>query len=504
MISLASSQVLRWIDELNGCTDADEKAKCVKSEIDQIKCQPFSKENRSRIRKLYAELDNIQFKPDYMCLIIDRKSDYYRACSGFTINGIKYVRLLGTVGGIKMSTVVFVSERLAPEIRRRIDNGRDPDKKFTPAKLDAYKALACSASIPVSMPHGIAVINDFDSEFEDTVIDLSSDCDGEPIMSEPTKRMMKICANDGCGMMSPELAERWSAELGLDYVAGGMNTRMSFEKGMVFTFPFKEFADKVSHRYICKDAWGNDFDIRDVELILTTSMVKLWDSYKDLNDYLTNSLENKYTFCVTKVSPKELESERTSNYQFIQSFDLDDDDISELVKPTIDEIKDVLGFDWRKTILFLKGSGLNENNVVNQSDDIAKAIIADNRMVNDPYVRSSVYHLIHSRIDEAKIGVLKLHANYSIAGADLYALCQSMFGMKTDGLLAAGEIYNNYWNGVGSNKLVCFRAPMSCHENIRAVRVNKSDEAAYWFRYIKSCTIMNVHDSTPCAENGMD
>lgn len=97
--------------------------------------------------------------------------------------------------------------------------------------------------------------------------------------------------------------------------------------------------------------------MRNVELILTTSMVKLWDSYKSCEDYVQNSLRNGYTFGIAKTCPKALENERSLNYQFIQSYDLDDDDIEELIAPTMDEIRDVLGGDWRKTILFLRGMG---------------------------------------------------------------------------------------------------------------------------------------------------
>ena len=79
--------------------------------------------------------------------------------------------------------------------------------------------------------------------------------------------------------MLPSLASRWSEELGLDYTMSGGNTRISWEKGMVFTFDFLEFADRVAGTRIIKDAWGNEVDLSDVELILTTSMLKLWDSY---------------------------------------------------------------------------------------------------------------------------------------------------------------------------------------------------------------------------------
>ena len=101
VISLADSQVLRWIDEMNGITDADDKAKEIKVQIRKIKKEPNNIQNKRKIKKLYSELDALQYKPDYMCLIIDKEKDYYRACRGFSINGINYKRLLGTNGGIK-------------------------------------------------------------------------------------------------------------------------------------------------------------------------------------------------------------------------------------------------------------------------------------------------------------------------------------------------------------------------------------------------------------------
>ena len=288
-----------------------------------------------------------------MCLIIDRDKDYYRACRGFSINGIKYKRLLGTNGGIKNSTIVFVSERLSNELLRRVENNRDPQKELVTAKLEAYKALTCSASNPVSLPNGILVVDDAETTFVSDVVYLTDEGDGEPVMTLKKDFPITLDASDGYGLMLPSLAQRWSDELGLDYMVSGVNTRFSFEKGMVFTFDFVEFAEEVAHTYMVKDAWGNEVDIRNVELVLTTSMVKLWDSYKSCDDYVTTSVSNGYTFGIAKTCPKELENERRLNYQFIQSYDLNDEQIDELIAPTMTEIKDVLTGDWRKTVLFL-------------------------------------------------------------------------------------------------------------------------------------------------------
>ena len=502
---MADSQMLRWIDDLNGVFDADERAKELRREIRRIRGEPNNVQNRHEMRRLYAELDALQFKPDYMCLIIDKEKDYHRACRGFSINGVEYARLLGTNGGIKNETIVFVSKRLVDELRRRIDNGRNLEQELVPAKLEAYKALTCSASIPVSTPKGILVVPDCETKFLDDVVYLDDERDGEPVMEYRPNTEICLDATDGCGMMLPSLAQRWSEELGLDYMISGCNTRMSWEKGMVFTFDFIDFAERVAKRYIVKDAWGHERDIRNVELVLTTSMLKLWDSYPSLESYLENSERNGYTFGVTKTCPKELESERTLNYQFIQSYELTDEDIDELIRPTMDEIREILDGDPIKAALYLKGVGMNEKNVASMENDWVKAFLIEPKsLINDPYIRSRIYYMIRNRINRAKIGVLKVHGNYSIVSGDLYALCQSMFGMNVTGLLKAGEIYNRYWSDAGSAELVCFRAPMTCANNIRKVRVCQSDTAAYWFRYIRTATILNAWDTITMALNGMD
>lgn len=504
VISLADSQMLRWIDELNGITDADAKAHEIKTQIRRLRKEKNSPQNKRAIRQLYKDLDMLQFKPDYLCLIIDKEKDYYRACRGFSINGVRYKRLLGTNGGIKNSTIVFVSERLADELRRRVENGRNPNKELVTAKLEAYKALTCSASTPVSLPHGILVVDDAETEFDSDILYLTDEGDGEPLMEERKGEHIKVDASDGFGIMLPSLAARWSEELGLDYVVSGVNTRFSFEKGMIFTFDFVDFAEKIAHSYVVKDAWGNDVDVRDVELILTTSMVKLWDSYESCRDYVDTSISNGYTFGIAKTCPKALESERALNYQFIQSYDLSDDDIDELIAPTMDEIRDVLGGDWRKTVLFLKGSGINEDNISRLDNDFIKAVMIDRRMLDDAFVQNSIYQLIRNRINEAKVGVLKVHGNYSIVSGDPYLLCQNMFGLEKTGLLKAGEIYNKYWADCGAEKLACFRAPMTCHNNIRLVHPVNTDTARYWYRYMTTATVFNSWDTATAAMNGSD
>lgn len=506
MIALNDSRVIRWIDEMNGVSGLSESVNDLKQRIKALRREPSTVQNRRNIKALYSELDSLQFIPEYLHLIIDKPSDYHRACRGFKINGITYVRLLGTSGGIKMSTIVFVSDRLVDELRRRIDNGRNADVEQIPAKFEAYRALTCSGSIPVSMPNGILIVPDCETRFREDVVMLNDAGVDEPVMEVMKDYEIVMNASDGFGLMLPSLAERWSQELRLGYVASGFNTRWAWTKGMVFAFDFRAFAQEVAGGYIVKDAWGNDVDVRDVELILTTSMVKLWACYDSAEHFFKCCAENHYTFDIAKISPRVLDDYRALNYQFIQSYDLTDEQIDELIGPTVQEIRDIANGDYRQAMLFLGATNLTEETVEQQ---LGRTQLLDTLMVNpesfkDPYIQKSLYQLLEGRINRAKIGVVDVHGNYSIVSGDPYALCQSIFGLEVTGLLKEGQLYNRYWADSGAKTVACFRAPMSSHSNIRKMQIAATDEMSYWYQYIKTCSILNAWDTTTAALNGCD
>lgn len=506
IVPLASSQQLRWIDALNTMVNQEAKAKAVKRRIKDLRHEENSPENRREIRQLYQQLDKIQFKPDYVTVVIHNKRDYRRARKGFYINGVRYERLLGTTGGVKNNTIVFVNSRLVNELRKRINNGRNPDQEFIPAKLEAYRALTCSASIPVTEPDGILVVNDCLTHFKDDVILIDDSNDGEPEMTHIKDYDCELNASDGFGLMSYELAQQWSEDLQLEKTMSGCCIRNAFCKGMVFPFPFREFAKKVAKKNMVLDAWGTWRDIHRVQLVLTTSMLKLWDSYDSLEDYMDNCHENGYTFAVTKTCELELENEHNLNYQFIQSYRLTDEQIRELIKPTVDEFKAVLGGNWEDAVLFLRGPRMKAEPgyIKGLADDYVKALMIEPELINDRYVQEHIYRMLRKKIDRAKTGVLKVHGNFQVLSGDPYALCQSMFGLEVTGLLAAGQFYSKYWIDCGVDKVVCYRAPMSCHNNIRVMAVNKSDECQYWYRYMKTVSILNAWDNTCAALNGAD
>jgi hypothetical protein len=531
VVSLGSSQVLRWMPELTGVPDADIKASQIKQDIKYLKKQGNSLDNKKKISQKYDELYELQFQPYYMMLVMDSPKDYkYVYKHGFMITidyghrieTFKYRRFLGTAGSIKKSTIMFVDERIHDKLMGKINNGRyegpkpgeevktyngiELNYKFIPAKINAYFALQCSASIPVPWPR-VIVVNDVFTKFKN-VVRIVKNTGGEnpdwPSVSDPMKKEIEINTCDGMGLISPEMSAKWAEALneGTEPLSG-FNTRCAFLKGMVFTVDFKQFAEEVAGTYIIKDAWGDERDVRDADVILSVSMLKLWNSYAGYEDYYNNCMKNGYEFCIAKSTPHELRNVHTTNYQYLQDFKFTDEQIDELIEPTVSKIKDCLGLDWRKLILYMCGSGLDEKSVVHM-EPMCKAIMANPELINDPYVRSKVSRMIQKRINSAKIGVLDISGDYGIAGNDPYSFLQNMFGLEVTGLLKSGECYHRYWIDKGSDEICVFRAPMTSIENICKLRVVTNSEMEKWYKYIKTCILLNSWDDTAMRCNGED
>lgn len=518
VIAVGSSQCLRFILDIKKYEFTEDDIKNTKKEIKRLKKSSNTEGNRKKIKKLYDKLDEMLFIPEYIGVVFNTKSDFDYACkNGFTINGKKYKRLVGTTGGVKNSTVQFCSDDIYDELVKRMENGWNSDTPIVPAKFEAYKSLSCSASTPLTLKPRILIVRDKSVNIKDSVIRVFDDGDPnggydvEYNVSYETERQFA----DGAGIVTPEFMERIAIDLGLykydkcgnkvvDYIPSGINTRYAYEKGMLFTFDILKFAEEVAGTYMLEDVWGTMRDIRDYDVILTDNMMKLCAAYDSLEEYIDKCNENGYDFCVTKVAPKELEPKRELNYQYLQSYNLSDIDIDELIKETVDNINGALGDDIRKAILYTRGIHVTERDIVNSDPDFMKAIMIDDNAINDPFVKQQIYKMIYKKIDMAKLGRLQIDGNYAIACPDIYAFAQGIFGLEITGLLKFGEFYSGHWIKQGTYEVVAFRSPMTSHNNIRKFKYVRNDEIDKWFKYLDNVQVMNAWDTCHEALNGLD
>ncbi|MGQ8871419.1 RNA dependent RNA polymerase [Paenibacillus sp. TSA_86.1] len=311
LAEIGNHQVLRFIDQLRSQKKMEEQWQEIRQELKRIKALKTTVHHKRTIKKLHEDQNKLKFVADYLLVIIENNKDYDRlnASNGFELNGKKYKRLMATTCGAKSSTVIYVSEDIHAPLERRLNNGRNPNMEMIPAKLEAYKALACNASTPVSHPERVLVVPDSIIGFCADIIQTDDAETKYPQVEKKQDQPVQLSMSDGFGLISPALSNLWAKELGHDYIPRGFCIRNSFCKGMVFTFDYQKLADRIARQYMVMDAWGESVDIREVDLIITTSMLKLWQAYTGINDYLLCCGYHGYTFSVTKVTPEELKDE---------------------------------------------------------------------------------------------------------------------------------------------------------------------------------------------------
>ena len=453
---------------------------------DKIKYASVIKKNR------------IDWKSCFVSVVIEKDKDFDRACKGFYLNGHKFIRFIGTTGGLKNNSIIFVNSILIEELNKRLQSV-DIVNKIVPAKYEAYKALTLSSSFPIPDPNGILVISDAMTKYIDNVINIDDSSDNiEPTVEIKENVELENNATDGFNLCTIEYMERVCESLGIDYISGGVCLRNKWLKGMMYPFPIKEFVEEYNNgNYIVKDIWGNEKNLNEVELVLTESSLKFWSAYNDIESYIKNYKESGYTFAVTKISPNVLENKEL-NYQYLQSYDFEEEDIVKLCQPTIDNLKNSMGNDYNSVVKFL---GINE---MTEYGTWQKALGLNEYMLKDPYIIDNIHKLIKKKINNAKIGKLLCHANFQIFSNDPFVFMEKVCGLELKGLLKRDECYSSYWVEKDIDEILAFRSPMSVHNNIRKLKVIKNEDVKKWYRYMPNIFIVNSFDSFCKAENGED
>lgn len=513
LIGLASSYVIRTLDKLTNSDYSEEKVVRLKQQKGQLLKEKTTAQTKKQIVKVNKEMFNQLYIPHLCCIHIDKSSHYDRLNKGFTItvyddttgeviSSVKFTRFLSTSASIKKSEVFYINSEYKDSMMEHINCGRDQSVKFVPAKLSAYMALTMSSSNPVRNTYNVCVVNDVEHDITTSVLELDDSKQEEPIITQIDEYKMGLNCSDGFGFVDPQFADLWAKDLHLDYTPSSFITRNAFCKGVLCRFPYKEFAKEHGISTIT-DVWGRVWNIEEVDIVLTTSMLKLSNCYSSWDSYYELTQKYGYTFSITKQTPKVLDMERTTNYQFIQAMEWDDEDIRGFLKPSLDEIKEIKGADWRKALVYLRGMSLNEDSNVVRGD-YTTAMMIEPRIIEDSYVRTSINNMIKKRLDDCKKGTIKVRGNYQTVICDPIILAQGMLGLPIKGTLQKGEFHSEFWNRLGVDYVVGFRAPQVSYNNIAQMKLVTNDDTKRWYRYLSEMIIFNGYDATCARMSGCD
>lgn len=502
IIAISDNQILRTIRDIKGIDFNPEIVEELIRERNGVKKLPNCQENCKRLRELQDRIDHLLFYPEYVAITICSMSQYDRiAKKGFKINGMSYRRLSCSAGQARSSTVLMCSEDIIDEVKTRLDNGRDKTVPIAPSKLNAYFGLYSSATQVVTEPR-FCVVKDFENTVKFKVNYVTETNDKEDDTVDQREIEQTIDRMDGMGLISPRMAEQWAKDLDQDYIPSQFIIRQSFMKGLLTVFDFHQFCEEKNNgnyfvKTIYKDENGDYIyeDLRECDVIISESQFKLWNAYKSKQEYIDNYHKNNIKWGVAQFSPREYENVVFLNYQFIQSLELNEEQIKELCSMFVDWINRVTIEDINYTLLYLVGQNTTPDRIREylKSWDIywIKSLIVNKNLLSDKFIREKIYAYLKQSIKRACLGGIPVYGNYQYLISDPYAFMEWVCGKEPKGLLKENEHYSNYWNQRNVDTVDCMRAPLTHFSEHTVLHFKKNEETEKWYKWCNNGIIFN-------------
>ena len=487
VITINNSELVRTLFRIKNINFDQRHIDNLLIEKKKVKKYQNNENNRKKLQEIQKNLDKILFIKSLISIEFQNKSHYKAILNrkGFHVNGEKYVPFLASAGMVRRNTALFVEENLKNEFMIILENGRNKDTPLVPVKWGTYFSLYSSSTLPVSFP-SFAVIPDKELELL-TEMDFV-EYQGKDVDDKITRKKYPIKANafDGQGLISPKLAEKWSKELELDYTFSSAVIRAPFIKGLVVTFDLNRFATNVAKKYSFIDIYGFERDIRQVDLIISESMFKLYNAYDNTEHYIYNCKKNKLGFSIAKVNPKEEKSHSRTSYQFLQILNLNDGEIANLCSPTLDWFRNLIGWDINSMLLYATGENKFKPEDFDKLDTTVQAIMINPELAKDKYIRKKFKKSLRKKIKESYMGKLLINANYQFMISDPYAQAQHLFGIELNPLLNKGEYYSKYWTDKGVDKVGAIRSPIVHHSEFNILNFKDTQETRKWYKHLES------------------
>ena len=487
LVSIGENQVIRSIFKIRGEENTFEKLKELKDKKNSL---IFFNEN-TELSTIINAINKILFIPEIISIVIKNKNHYRKLNKKCIINGKSYSRLLAGAGNIRRDSVIFVDNSIKEKLVEILDAGRNKTIPLVPSKYAAYFSLSNSATYLVSTPK-FCVIPDCERErLEKVDWVIEKENDENDVVEDYVK--IKFNLFDGQGLISPKQSEKWASELELDYIPASFIVRGPFTKGLLVTFDIEKFC-KDKNAYFATDVWGNQVDLREIDVIFTASQVKLWMAYTSQKNFEEKCLERNLSYGISRVAPKTDRKYVRSNYQFLQVLKLSEEEIKFLCEPTILHFHYLIGANRNKMFLYCTGGNdLNaENPMLSLHNPIAQALAINNEMQNDPYIRNSLLSSMRKKIKESYIGSLFLPGNYSTIIADPYALVEHCVGLPVNGLLNEKQHYSAYWLNEKVDKVAACRAPLTFVSEVNILNFKNSKKMQEYYKYLNTGIVYNV------------
>jgi hypothetical protein len=481
------------------------KVEDIRKELENIERKIRKKENREEKEKLYYSLDKIIFIDEIVSVKFNNVKHYSQIIKkGFYVNGKKYVRLMSSAGQARQTTVIFVEEKIYEKIDEYLDGGRNSEYKITLAKYNAYYGLSASGGHRISIPR-FAVVPDY--KFNRlTKVEFSIPQEKKDPIVEERELDLEVVPFDGQGLGSPSFFNSMAFELDMDYIPCAAIFRGLWQKGMIVKFDFHEFARRNDFTKIT-DIYGKEYNIFELDVILTESQFKLSGAYSSIEEYNKEVEKRDYGWRIARTTPKKDKNIVFTNYQYLQCLNIDKGGIERLCSQTVKYFEEVSKLSYEKMMIFLLGS-LDRENIDEHwfmsLENLSRILLFNPKLFKDKFVVNKIQRLITKQIRDSYIGRLRVDGNYQFMISDPYAFAEYIFGMNPKGLLNKRQFYSKYWNDKQIDRVAALRSPMTWKSEINVLDLKKNEDTEFWYKDIYSGIIYNIFDDSTMLHAGSD
>lgn len=513
IVEIGDNLILRKLREIKkekrNPDELFEFLKEIDAELEEIKQLPKSRGQIKRRKKLMDLKLSILYVTDIVNVMVVNKKHYEQiALRGFQINGIAYKRFCCGAGQMRRNTVTFINERYYEQMTRELMCGLDGKiEKITLAKLSAYFALSFSSVLWVRKPR-FCVIPDLYTLLPNQEIEfIVKHPDGSKTIE--TRRMdLNLNSCDGEGLISPQCAEWFSTDMGLDYTCCQFIIRTAFVKGCLLTFDFKKYVKEVCGTDRIRSIYGEEFYLDDLDVLLTESMFKMHKYYQSVAAYQAHHDALGLHWGVARYNKRQEDPYTQLNYQYIQNSNLNEQALERLLMPTREWFTAICQGDPFYAVLYAIGCRDEKSSYQDILDSCGslhtKAIVQNSHMLKDAYVQKKIYQNIKESFRQAKLGKLWCRGGYQFMLADPIPLLRQAVGLPAQGLIPARHVYSAYWKKQHATQLDLCRSPMLDRHEHNVAALCESPDMNDWYQYLYSGILYSIYDTSTLRHSDSD
>lgn len=284
----------------------------------------FDRSGARARQRLRQEKSRDMFRPEGVCL--DLGSGQHR-----------YLAFERSGNMSRQSKLSFLRADVYDQVRRRVQMDMTiGDCQLS--KLYAYNGLMLSSGvrvdgIQIDRPHRVVVIDNPTREVHNVPV-ITVEDDGTQNSTRKYHRVeqrknIPITCFDGEGLISKEYAKVVNRAFCGEVVHTSFQIRLPYIKGMLHQVDFHDFLMNCGTDTIV-DLWGEEHQVRDVDIILTKSMFKGCGWLKDCGmswaDYWEVFRRYRHALYITNVSKEKAETHTELNYQFLNTASIRDEE----------------------------------------------------------------------------------------------------------------------------------------------------------------------------------